>query len=159
MGLWNEVCRVKVSQEVQIGRVHTYVAVTLELLTGDLWWAWQANMKNEERARIRRPGPKPPPSTVESGIGRRSRGCGHAGHRGASGGAAVLRPEPDPVERFFQELRRALGDRVYPTLKAKKEALEPILKAWPGPVRVRQLRGWDWIQDALTVLPADTQVS
>ena len=68
-------------------------------------------------------------------------------------------PEPDPVERFFQELRRALGDRVYPTLEAKKEALEPILKAWPGPVRVRQLRGWDWIQDALTVLPADTQVS
>ena len=57
-------------------------------------------------------------------------------------------PEPDPVERFFQELRRALGDRVYPTLKA-----------WPGPVRVRQLRGWDWIRDALTALPADTQVS
>ncbi len=69
-------------------------------------------------------------------------------------------PEPDPVERFFQELRRVLGDRVHPTLKAKKEALEPILKAWPAdPVRVRQLRGRDWIRDALTALPTDTQVS
>ena len=28
-------------------------------------------------------------------------------------------PELNSVERFFQELRRALGDRVYPPLDAK----------------------------------------
>ena len=67
-------------------------------------------------------------------------------------------PEPDPVARFFQELRRALEDRVYPTLEAKQEALEPILKAWqPDPARVRQLCGGRWIRDTLTALPADTQ--
>ena len=66
-------------------------------------------------------------------------------------------PEQNPVERFFQELRRALGDRVYPTPEAKKEALEPILRAWQAdPARVRQLCGWDWLRDALTALPADT---
>ncbi len=66
-------------------------------------------------------------------------------------------PELNPVERFFQELRRALGDRVYPTLKAKQAVLEPILKAWPAdPERVKQLCGWRWIREALTDLPADT---
>ena len=63
------------------------------------------------------------------------------------------------MERFFQELRRALGDRVYPTLEAKQEALEPILRAWQAdPERVKQLCGWRWIRKALTDLPADTQV-
>ena len=37
--------------------------------------------------------------------------------------------EPDPVKRFFQELRRAPEDRMYPTLEAKKAALGPILQA------------------------------
>ena len=69
-------------------------------------------------------------------------------------------PELNPVERFFQELRRALGDRVYPTLEAKKAVLEPILRDWQvHPERVRQLCGWEWIREALTALPADTQVS
>ena len=47
-------------------------------------------------------------------------------------------PELNPVERFFQELRRALGDRVYPTLEAKQAALEPLLRAWQAdPERVQ----------------------
>ena len=62
---------------------------------------------------------------------------GAGGHKGADMQAIEAlqvvqpsyAPEPDPVERFFQELRRALGDRMYPTLEAKKEALEPILRA------------------------------
>ena len=47
---------------------------------------------------------------------------------------------------------------MYPTLQAKQEALEPILKAWQtDPARVRQLCGWDWIRDTPEALPADTQ--
>ena len=69
-------------------------------------------------------------------------------------------PELNPVECFFQELRRALGDRVYPILEAKKEALEPILRDWQAdPAWVRQLCSWEWIREALTRLPADTQVA
>ena len=47
--LWNAVRRVwaprgvEVSREVQINRQYTYVAVALNPLTGDLWWAWQAD--------------------------------------------------------------------------------------------------------------------
>ena len=63
-------------------------------------------------------------------------------------------PELNPVERFFQELRRALEGRVYPTLQAKQEALEPILNAWQAdPERVRRLCGWRWIRDTLQALP------
>ena len=72
-------------------------------------------------------------------------------------------PELNPVECFFQELRRTLrdpGDRVHLTPEAKKEALEPILRAWQAdPARVRQLCGWSWIQETLTALPANTQAS
>ena len=69
-------------------------------------------------------------------------------------------PEPDPVKRFFRELRWAVEDRVYPTLQAKQEALEPILKAWQAdPARVRWLCGWAWIREALKALPTDTQVT
>ena len=53
-----------------------------------------------------------------------------------------------------------MEDRVYPTLAAKQEVLEPILKAWQAdPARVRQLCGWCWIRDTLTALPTDTQAS
>ena len=90
---------------------------------------------------------------------------GAGGHKGADMQAIqALRvvqppyaPEPDPVECFFRELRRALEGRVYPDLQAKQEALEPILKAWQAaPQRVRQLCGWSWIRKAL---PAATQVA
>ena len=63
------------------------------------------------------------------------------------------------VEYFFREPRRALEGPVYPTLRAKKEVLEPILRAWQAdPARVRQLCGWRWIREALKILTADTQV-
>ena len=80
------------------------------------------------------------------------------GHKGADmqaiGASQVVQPsyvpELNPVECFFQELRRALGDRVYPTPEAKKEVLGLILKAWQADLaRVRQLCGWLWIREAL----------
>ena len=49
------------------------------------------------------------------------------GHQGTPCGATALRLKLSPVECFFQELRRAVEGRVYPTLQAKQEALEPIL--------------------------------
>ena len=68
-------------------------------------------------------------------------------------------PERNPVARCFRELRRALEGRVYATLQAKQEALEPILEAWQAdPKRVHRLCGWNWIRDALETLPANSQV-
>ena len=58
LGLWNTVRKawaprgVAVTRTTQISRTYTYVAVALNPLTGQLWWAWQANMKSGEMARI-----------------------------------------------------------------------------------------------------------
>ncbi len=166
LGLWNTVRKawaprgVAVTRTTQISRTYTYVAVALNPLTGQLWWAWQANMKSEEMTRIWGTWAEEPgiDGWVWDGAG------GHkSGDVQALPAPQVVQPpyapELNPVERFFQELRRALGDRVYPTLEAKKEALEPILRAWQAdPARVRQLCGWGWIRDTLTALAVDTQV-
>ena len=150
---------VAVSQAVQFARQYIYVAVALDPRTGRLWWAWQKNMKGAEMARIRGAWEQDP---AIDGWGW----DGAGGHKGqevqALAAPRVVQPpyapELNPVERFFRELRRALEGRVYPTLQAKQEALEPILKAWQtDPARVRQLCGWDWIRDTLEALPADTQ--
>ncbi len=127
-------------------------------MTGRLWWAWQENMKGEEMARIRGAWAEEP--DIDGWV--RDGASGHQGEamQAAPPGPPPYAPELNPVERFFQELRRTMEDRMYPTLEAKKEALEPILKAWQAdPARVRQLCGWDWIRDVLEALPADTQVS
>lgn len=69
---------------------------------------------------------------------------------------AAAPPDLNPMEHFFRELRRTEG-RVYPTLRTKQNALEPVLEAWQAdPKRVRQLCGWDWIREAL---PANIQVA
>ena len=147
---------VAVSQAVQIGWKYTYVAVAVDPMTGRLWWAWQANMMGEEMARIWRTWAKEPAidGRVWDGVG---------GHRGQAMQAVdaprVVQPphapEPDPVERFFRELRRAVEGRVHPDLQAKQAALEPILNAWRAdPERVKKLCGWGWIRKAPTQLPA-----
>ncbi len=120
-GLWNAVRKVwaprgvAVSREIQIGRSYLYVAVALDPMTGRLWWAWQPNMKGEEMARIWGAWAEEP--DIDGWVWD-----GASGHKGADMQAIEApqvvpppyAPELNPVERFFQELRRALGDRVYP---------------------------------------------
>ncbi|MYA03723.1 MAG: hypothetical protein F4Y37_03815 [Caldilineaceae bacterium SB0664_bin_22] len=152
---------VAVSQAVPIGWSYLYVAVALDPRTGQLWWAWQKNMKGEEMVRIWGTWAEEP--AIDGWVWD-----GAGGHRSTDMQAVdaprvvqpPYAPELNPVERFFRERRRALEGRVYPTLQAKQEALEPILKAWQAhSQRVRQLCGWDWIRKALAALPADTKVS
>ncbi len=152
---------VAVSQAVPIGWKYTHVAVALDPMTGRLWWAWQANMKGEERARIWGAWTEEP--DIDGWVWD-----GASGHTGEDMqaveapqvGQPPYAPEPDPVERFFRELRRVLEGRVYETLQAQQEALEPILRAWQAdPDRVRQLCGWTWIRDALEALPANSQIA
>ena len=110
LGLWNAVRKVwaprgtAVSRAVHIGRRYTYVAVAFDPMTGQLWWAWQANMKGAARARIW--------GAEEPGIdGWVWNGAG--GHKSkdlqAIAAPQVVQPpyvpELNPVERFFQELR------------------------------------------------------
>ena len=108
VGLWNAVRKVwaprgaAVSREVQINRQYAYVAVALDPRTGRLWWAWQANMKGAEMARIWGAWAEEPgiDGWVWDGAG---------GHKGADMQAIQApqvvqpsyAPELNPVERFF----------------------------------------------------------
>ena len=151
---------VPVSQAVQIGWSYLYVTVALDPRTGRLWWQWQKNMKGAEMARVWGAWAQEP--DIDGWVWE-----GAGGHKGADMQAIAApwvvqpsyAPEPDPVERFFRELRRAIEDRVYPDLQAKQEALEPILKAWQAdPKRVRQLCGWHWIRQSLKALRHSSRI-
>ena len=64
-------------------------------------------------------------------------------------------PELNPAERVFEEVRRWIEGKVYPSLEDKVAAVEAYLTEleW-NPDRVRGLAGWDWIEDAIQRLPA-----
>lgn len=108
LGLWNAVRKVwaprgtAVSREVQIGRRYTYVAVALDPRTGQLWWAWQQNMKGAEMARIWGSWAEEP--GIDGGVWE-----GVGGHKSADLQAIdapqVVQPpyasELNPVERFL----------------------------------------------------------
>jgi hypothetical protein len=60
----------------------------------------------------------------------------------------------NPVERLFEELRRAVEGRIYQTLAAKKQVVENVLQRLAAdPEAVQQLAGWDWICSAINSLP------
>jgi DDE superfamily endonuclease len=65
-------------------------------------------------------------------------------------------PELNPAERIFEELRREVDGKVYPTLDAKVAAVHAALqKLDAAPDRVRSLTNWSWIAAAAQDLPTD----
>jgi hypothetical protein len=63
-------------------------------------------------------------------------------------------PELNPAERLFEEVRRHVEGRVYPTLADKVADVNAFLDELDAdPVRVRSLCGWDWIDSAIATLP------
>ena len=64
-------------------------------------------------------------------------------------------PELNPAEQVFEEVRRWIEGKVYPSLEDKVAAVEAYLtELESNPDRVRGLAGWDWIEDAIQRLPA-----
>ena len=62
-------------------------------------------------------------------------------------------PELNPVERWFQEFRRALSNRIFETIetlqKALTEALEPY---WRDHSRLQSLTGFPWWRRGIEAL-------
>lgn len=62
-------------------------------------------------------------------------------------------PELNPVERWFQEFRRALSNMSFETIELLKEALTQTLKPyWEEPERLRGLTGFSWWVEAIDAL-------
>ena len=63
-------------------------------------------------------------------------------------------PELNPAERVFEEGRRHIEGEVYPSLQAKRSAIEHLLRQLRADkTRLKRLIGWDWVQQALVHLP------
>jgi transposase len=54
-------------------------------------------------------------------------------------------PELNPVERWFEELRKPLSNRIFKTTNAIGDALREALRPyWQQPEKLAQLTGYDW---------------
>ncbi len=63
-------------------------------------------------------------------------------------------PELNPAERVFEEIRRHVEGVVYPSLQAKRVAIDHMLRQLRADKpRLKRLIGWDWIQQELAQLP------
>ena len=62
-------------------------------------------------------------------------------------------PELNPVERWFQEFRRTLANRVFETIESLQDALTRVLESyWEEPARLRNLTGFAWWTEAIDAL-------
>ena len=62
-------------------------------------------------------------------------------------------PELNPVERWFQEFRRTLANKVSQTIGSLQEALRRTLELyWDEPARLRSLTGFSWWTEAIDAL-------
>lgn len=54
-------------------------------------------------------------------------------------------PELNPVERYFQELRARLSNRIFETVEQSMEALsEALAPYWENPSMLASLTGYSW---------------
>jgi hypothetical protein len=153
--VWGRV-GVKVRQPVQLTYEWRSLFLVVDGRTGKLDWCWIDSMAADE---------------VLAAVGAVQRTGelaalvwdGAPSHRDADVRALGLpliglppySPELNPAERIFEELRRAIEGRLYPTLADKVAAVEAELaKLDAEPARVRSLAGWDWIEAAVQHLPA-----
>lgn len=148
---------VKVVQKVQFVFEWSYLLLGVNPVTGTLIWDWIDSMKQVDLL------PAMQRWSVDAVIWD-----GASSHRGQQVGklpfARIFQPpyspEVNPIERIFEELRRAVEGLIYATLDLKKQALEAELAQLAAdPERVKCLVAWDWLCDALKSLPEPEQFS
>jgi len=142
---------VKIVQRLQFVFEWVYLVLSVDPLTGKLHWDWMTSMKQVDLK------PVVAQWHVDAVIWDRA-----ASHRGSEIGELDFKrifqppysPELNPVERIFESLRQAVEGKMYPSLAAKKRAVEAELRRLAAqPNKVKQLAGWQWLCDALQSLP------
>jgi hypothetical protein len=153
LGLQGQVRRVlapkgvKVVQPVQREYQYEYLLLSVNPKSGKLTWDWLARMKQDLIKPVLQAWAIPLMIWDGAGV-----------HRGkalaALPGKRIIQPpyspELNPAERVFQEVRRAIEGKVYPSLLAKRQAAEVFLrKLAADPNQVTSLCFYPWIQQTL----------
>jgi len=156
-GLWGQVRRrwgrrgIKIIQKVQIEFAWEYLVLAVDVVKAELKWAWSARMNQTHLIPIFRHWS--PDAVIWDGA---------SAHRGQAMGAIGFQrialpaysPELNPAERVFEYIRGKIEGEVYPSLQAKRYAIDRILRRLNGNRScLQQLIGWQWIQDAFRQLP------
>ena len=147
---------VKVRQRVQLRYEWRYLALAVEVTTGRLWWQWTRSMRKEAIAPVVAAWQAAGLAALvwDGAPAHRARLVREVGMTLLTQPAAA--PELNPVERVFQELRRAVEGLVYATLEEKMAAVErELARLAADPPRLRRLTGWTWIAETLAQLPAE----
>jgi len=145
---------VKVRQRRQIVYQWQYLALAVDSVRGELYWAWLENVKKETMAQLVKEWKETGiDALVWDGSGsHRARLVKEAGVRLIN--LPAYAPELNPAERIIEEIRGKIEGRVYESLQAKRDKAEAFLHELAAePARVRRLAGWDWIQEAASQLP------
>lgn len=56
-------------------------------------------------------------------------------------------PELNPVERYFEEIRRVTANRVFKSLTQQADLVTEAVIAWSGAEKLKQLIGYGWIRE------------
>jgi hypothetical protein len=142
---------VKVHQRLQLSYKWSYLFLVVDGQAGRLHWCWLDSMAGDELL------------AAVGGLQQETEiGAlvwdGAPSHRDGAVSALGLpliglppySPELNPAERVFEEVRRWVEGKLYPTLADKVAAVEEFLtKLDSDPARIRSLAGWDWITAAL----------
>jgi transposase len=142
---------VKVRQAQVLTYVWRYLALAVNGLTGTLRWTWTTSMRKEAIAAVVADWQTAGLDAVvwDGAASHRATMVRQIGVRLITQPPAA--PELNPAERVFEELRRAVEGRTYPTVEAKMAVVDQELQALAAdPDRVRRLTGWAWITDALS---------
>ena len=133
---------VKVRQRLQLVYEWRYLFLVVDGRKGTLHWTWMESMKAEMVGAAVN-GLKQQTDVAVRGVGLPLIGL------------PPYSPELNPAERVFEEVRRWIEGKVYPSLEDKVASVAAYLtELESNPDRVRGLAGWDWIEDAIQRLPA-----
>lgn len=148
---------VKVHRRLQLSYRWRYLFVVVDGRAGRLSWCWHESMAATEMLGMVRAVQQQTNLAALVWDGAPS----HRDERGQALGLPLMgrppdRPERNPAERFFQELRRAVEGDPSASLDDKVAAVQRILDEFAAdPERLRALCRWQWIEDAAQTQPAD----
>lgn len=140
---------VKIVQPLQREYKYEYLLLAVLPKEAQLKWRWMPRMKQAHLKPLLESWNLD--ITIWDGAGV------HRGHALAElPGQRIIQPayspELNPAERIFQESRRAIEGIVYPSLLAKRHAVDDFLTSLAAnPERIKCLCFWDWIQSSLCV--------